>query len=77
MALHRAGKRPFLVTEELCLRQALGERAAVYGEKRLLAAAAVVMQVAGDHLFTGAGFTDDQHGGLGGRQFIQQVLKGL
>jgi hypothetical protein len=35
----------------------------------------MVMQVAGDDLLTGAGFADDQHGRLGGGQFIQQALK--
>ena len=75
MALYRAGKRPFFMAEQLRFRQAFAERAAVDGQKRPVAARAMVMQVAGDDLLTGAGFADNQHGRLGGGQFIQQALK--
>ncbi|STV86912.1 Uncharacterized protein conserved in bacteria [Klebsiella michiganensis] len=59
MALYRAGKRPFFMAEQLRFRQAFAERAAVDGQKRPVAARAMVMQVAGDDLLTGAGFADN------------------
>jgi hypothetical protein len=63
------------MAEQFRFRQAFGQRAAVDGQKRLVATRAMVMQIAGDHLLTGAGFADDQHGRLRGRQFVQQALK--
>ncbi|SVM49081.1 Uncharacterized protein conserved in bacteria [Klebsiella pneumoniae] len=75
MALYRAGKRSFFMAEQLRFRQAFAERAAVDGQERPVTARAMVMQVAGDDLFTGAGFADDQYGRLCWGQFIQQALK--
>ena len=75
VALHRAGKGAFFMAEEFSFRQAFGQRAAVNGEKRLVATRAVMMKIAGNHLFTGAGFADDQDGGFRWRQLVQQALK--
>ncbi len=75
MAVSRAGKRPFFMSEQFRLRQAFGQRAAVDGDERLSATQAVMMQITGDNFFTRAGFTDDQHGGIGRCQPIQYALK--
>ncbi len=40
-----------------------------------MAARAVVVQIARHHFFAGAGFTDDQHGGVGGSQPIEHALQ--
>lgn len=63
------------MAEEFSFRQAFGQRAAVNGEKRLVTTRAVMMKIAGHHLFTGAGFADDQYGGFRWSQLIQQALK--
>lgn len=76
MGADGAGKGAFLVAEQLGFRQAFGQRAAVHRQKRLMAARAVVVQIARHHLFAGAGLADDQYGGVGRRQPVQHALKG-
>ena len=65
------------MAEQFGFGEALGQRAAVNGQKRLLATGAVMMEIAGHHLLAGAGFAHDQHGRLRWREFVQQALEGL
>jgi hypothetical protein len=71
--LHRAGKRALHVPEQLGLEQALGERAAVEREERLVAARRDVVDIAGDDFFPGARFPFDQHGAVGRGDLLRQL----
>ena len=58
----RAGKRALLVTEQLAFGQGGGERGAVDGDERLVAARTEPMQQSGPDFFTGTGFAGDKNG---------------
>ena len=76
-----AGERPLGVAEELRFHQVLGDGSAVNGYKRLVFAAAVVMDGARQQFLAGAGFAADQHRGIalrhaGGHfQHVEQHLR--
>ena len=57
-----AGKRAFLVAEQLALGQRRGEGGAVDRDERLVAARTELVQQSGPDLFTGAGLAGDQDG---------------
>src|SRR5262249_30209970 len=63
-----AGKRPLLVTKELALQDAFGERAAVDGHEGALGPWTLRMQRPGYELFAGSALAANQHrrGGAGG-----------
>ena len=59
------GEGPLLVAEQFALGQRFGDGRAVDGDKRLVAAAAEVMDRLGDNLLARAVFAQDQHGQVG------------
>ena len=64
----RAGERASFVAEQFAFQQLLGNRGAVDGEERLLAAVAVMINRAGDEFLAGAAFAGDERGGVGARR---------
>ena len=78
--LYSAGKRPFYVPEELAFKKFAGNRRTIHPNQRAIAALTALMNGAGNQLFTGTGFTTDQHAGERGRnQFhlLQYLLNGV
>ena len=67
-AFLRAGKGAGLVAEQLAFHHRLGQGAGIDGDEGAVAAAGVIVQGAGHHLFAGAGFAKDQHVGVDRRQ---------
>ena len=59
------GEGPFLVAEQLAFEQRLGDRRAVDGDERLIAAAAEVVDRLADDFLAGAVFAEDQHRQVG------------
>ena len=59
------GERALLVAEQFAFQQRFGERRAVDGDERLIAAAAEVVDRAGDDLLAGAVFAEDQNRQVG------------
>jgi hypothetical protein len=64
--LHRAREAAFLVTEEFGFDEVVRNRAAVHGDERGVAPGAVIVDRARDEFLAGAGFADDERGGVGG-----------
>ncbi len=62
-----SGERALFVAEQLAFEQAGGDGGAVELDEGALAAAAQVVNGAGDQLLAGAGFAQDQDRGIGGR----------
>ena len=60
----RAGKGAGLVAEQLAFHHRLGQGAGIDGDEGAVAAAGVIVQGAGHHLFAGTGFAKDQHVGV-------------
>ena len=58
------GERALLVAEQLAFGQRRGERGAVDGNKRFVAARTQAMEQPSPELFTGAGFAAHQYGAL-------------
>ncbi len=63
----RSGEGAFLVAEKLALEQRLGQRAAVDGHERVIAAGRGEVNRPRDELLAGAALSGDQDGGVGGR----------
>jgi hypothetical protein len=61
------------VAEQLALEQLVGQRAAVDGDKRVIAARAVMVDRLGDQLLAGAALAAQQHGACGGRHLRHQL----
>ena len=59
------GKRPLLVAEQFAFQQRFGDRSAIHGDKRPVAAGAEIMNRLAHHFFAGAVFTQDEHGQIG------------
>ena len=59
------GERAFFVAEEFAFEQRFGERGAVHGDERVLAAAAAEVDRPGDDFLAGAVFAEDQHRQIG------------
>jgi len=55
------------MSEQLALQKRFGEGRTIDGDQRLLGTQTVAMNCAGDQLLAGAGFSSDQHGGVGRR----------
>ena len=75
----RAGEGAFDVAEELALVKLAGDGGAVDADERALGAAAETVDFAGDEFLAGAGFAEDEHGGVGGRDQLdlaEQLLDG-
>ena len=61
LLVRRACERAFFVAEQLVLENVLRQCSAVEGEERTLRTLALGVNRARDELFSGAGFTEDQH----------------
>ena len=70
-ARHGTGKCPFLVAEQLGFEKIVRNRGAIQRHQTLLAAAAVPMQIARQHLLAGAALAGDQHAGVRGRDLAR------
>ena len=74
-AYHGPGERTFLVAEQLRFEEIVRNRGAIYRYQALLAPAAVLMQIARQHLLAGATLAGDQHTGIGGRDLARNRQK--
>ena len=72
-----AGEGAFAVAEQLALDQVFGQRAAIDGDERHVASRALVVHGAGHQFLAGAGFAADQHGGVRGGDFRDQLADAL
>ncbi|KAH0444163.1 hypothetical protein KCU90_g993, partial [Aureobasidium melanogenum] len=63
-AAARAGKRPFLMAEQLAFDQPFGERRTVEGNERVAAPPAGIVDALRDQFLAGAAFAAQQHGGV-------------
>src|SRR2546428_297234 len=68
-----AGERALLVAEELALHEVFRDRAAVHGNKRLVAARAVLVDQARGELLAAARFARDIHRRLGAGELADQL----
>ena len=68
-----AGERATLVPEELALQERFGEGRAVESHERPLRPRAPPVDLLGDHFLADAGLSEDEHGGLHGRELARQV----
>ncbi len=57
-----AGERAFFMAEQRGFEHVVGDGRTVDGDKRLLGATRLLVDIACQHLFTGAGLAGDQHG---------------
>ena len=76
-ALVGVGEGPFFVAEQFAFEQRLGDRRAVDGDERLVAAAAEVVDRLADDFLAGAVFAQDQHGQLGVGHAADRRAQGL
>ncbi|MNR55559.1 hypothetical protein D3C85_1759570 [compost metagenome] len=63
------------MAEQFGLNQVLGDRPAVDGDERLVAASRLAVQGTRHQFLAGAAFTANQHWRFGGRQFAQQLAQ--
>lgn len=67
----RAGKRPFLVAEEIGFQQLLRECSVIYLHKGLVTALAHRVDRLRHHLLAGAALAPDEHRGVGDGNFLR------
>ena len=65
-----AGEGALLVAEQFGFQQGLGDRGAVDGDEALAGARRQFVHAARQHLLAGAGFAEQQHRGIGGRDLF-------
>ncbi|MNH16003.1 hypothetical protein D3C79_756290 [compost metagenome] len=75
LALMSTGEGALLMAEQFRLDQVLGDRPAVDGNERLLAALRLPVQGTGHQFLAGAAFTADQHRRFSRRQLAQQLAQ--
>ena len=59
------GESPLFVSKQFTFQQRFGDRSAIHGDKRPVAAGAEIMNRLAYHFFAGAVFTQDEHGQIG------------
>ena len=74
LLVRRAGEGALLVAEQLVLENVLGERGAVEREERPLRAIALLVNRARDELLARAALAEDEDGGGGGRDGVEDAV---
>jgi hypothetical protein len=70
---HRAGERPFFVTEQLTLDQGIRERPAIDGHELPRPPLTQLVDVPSHDFFAGASLAHDQHGGFARRDLPEAL----
>ncbi len=70
-------KCSLFVTEQLGFQQGFGQRTTIYADKRSVFSGAVEMDSFGDQFLADTGFAGNKHPGIGGGDFLYQIVDDL